>query len=66
MKDGEEPVDFTWEPPGVKERAHLVLVDNELKSFVGLSLLKQNSHDYCDILEEVEYNYSFWEIFLCA
>lgn len=41
-------------------------MESELRTFVGLSLLKQNSGDYYDLLEEVEYNYFFWEIFLCT
>lgn len=66
MKDGGDPEDLTWEHPDVKEGAHLVLMESELKTSVWLSLLKQNSHDYCDLLEEVEFNYLFWENFFNA
>lgn len=59
MKDGEEPEDLTWEHPGIKEGAHLVLMEGEFKTFVELSFLKQNSRIYCDLLEKVEYNYFF-------
>lgn len=59
MKEGGEPEDLTREHPGLREGTHLVLMGSELKTFVGLSLLKQNSCGYCDLLEEVEYNYFF-------
>lgn len=51
MNDGGDPEDLTWECPGVKEGAHVILIKSELKTFVVLSLLKQNSCDYCHLLE---------------
>lgn len=59
MKEGGEPEDLAWEHPDLREGTHPVLMGSELKTFVGLSLLKQNSCSYCDLLEEVEYNYFF-------
>lgn len=34
MKDGVDPEDLTWEHPDVKEGAHLVLMESELKTSV--------------------------------
>lgn len=44
---------------GIKERAHLVLMEGEVEGFVALGFLKQNLCVYRDLIEEVEYNYFF-------
>lgn len=60
MKEGLEPEGLIWDHVGIKEGAHLVLVEGELETFVALGFPKQTLCVYCDLLEEVEYNYFFW------